>query len=208
MELFATARCNLILLMIVTIVLQQQVALTWSSSIDKIVQAQQQQEQQAQQRQPSQQEQTSQLIRSSQVHSPLFDGDDIRQPFWSPMNPRIIRSAIGSLNKIPFYPTGNRYGSTRLITPYALQHLLASRYQNNDYPGKRMGSEFLGKRSNLASNYDTISNDELSSSSSSSGIDSGSRMENGYAISMEKKMGSEFLGRRKRDLIDNKFPIH
>ena len=73
MELFATARCNLILLMIVTIVLQQQVALTWSSSIDKIVQAQQQQqEQQAQQRQPSQQEQTSQLIRSSQVHSPLF----------------------------------------------------------------------------------------------------------------------------------------
>ncbi|XP_027195150.2 uncharacterized protein LOC113789770 isoform X2 [Dermatophagoides pteronyssinus] len=41
----------------------------------------------------------------------------------------------------------------RFMSPYVLQNYLASRLQSSDYLGKRMGSEFLGKkRSTIAAN--------------------------------------------------------
>ena len=58
-----------------------------------------------------------------------------RQPMGAQERYARASSASGGGGKVSFYPT-YRFGSVRLISPYALQHLLASRFQNADYPGK------------------------------------------------------------------------
>lgn len=58
-----------------------------------------------------------------------------RQPMGAQERYARASSASGGGSKVSFYPT-YRFGSVRLISPYALQHLLASRFQNADYPGK------------------------------------------------------------------------
>ncbi|XP_046912954.2 uncharacterized protein LOC124493880 [Dermatophagoides farinae] len=103
----------------------------------------------------------------------------------------------------------------RLMSPYVLHNYLASRLQSSDYLGKRMGSEFLGKkrsiiaairRPSFSSSYYLDNNHLLSGQQQPSqqqrqqqqqqllSAPQLSILASPYFMA-QKKMGSEFLGR-------------